>query len=162
MLRTFFNRPFLMAFLMLIALVTFLFLRFDGFQKRHIVIPTLYVEVDFREESTRLAFERESVDWLQTSGYELANKGWREVTGKAAASQGTGVREDLQVYVKRVSSRSYQVWGIGPATSGFKFVQVYRAMVVSEWTQEKADMYRDLFDKDAARLKNLMNLGRVL
>ena len=162
MTRTSFNRPLVMAFLMLIALVSFLFLRNDGFQKRHIFIPAVYEEVDFREESMRVAFENQSVDWLQKSGYELTDQSWRKATGKAAASQGTGVREDLQVFVKRLSSRSYQVWGIGSPPSGFKFVQVYRAMVVSEWTQEKADDYRDQFDKDADRLKNLMNLGRIL
>ena len=161
MLRTFFNRPLLMVFLMLIALVTFLFLRFDGFQKRHIVIPQLYKSVDFREDSMRLAFEQQSLDWFQKSGYVMEDKSWREVTGKAASSQGTGVREDLQVYVKHLSRRSYQVWGVGAATESYKPIQIYRAMVVSEWTQEKADEYRDFFDKEAARLGNLTNLGRV-
>ncbi|MGK0184949.1 MAG: hypothetical protein ACI9R3_000723 [Verrucomicrobiales bacterium] len=159
MMRTFFNRPLLITFLMLIAGLTYLFLRFDGFQKRHIIIPELVHQVKFREDSMRRAFELQSVNWLQQNGYVIADGDWQATTGKAAFSQGTGVRKDLQVYIKKLSGQSYQAWGIGPLTENFKLVQVYRAMVVSEWTQEKADRFRDDFKKDAARLKNLTNLG---
>lgn len=160
MMRTFFNRPLLMVFLMLLAGATYLFLRFDGFQKRHIFIPALAHEVKFREDQSRLAFEQQAVSWLQENGYEYVEEGWRAATGKAAASQGTGVREDLKVFVKYLSRRSYQAWGLGQPTENFKLNQVYRAMVVSEWTQESADETRDQFEKEAASIRNLTNLGK--
>jgi hypothetical protein len=160
MMRTLFNRPLLMTLLMAFALLTCLFLASDGFQKRHVVLPSLAEEVKFLQNDSRRAFHEQSIDWLRQSGYEATGETWRQATGKAASSDGTGVREDLQVFVKRLSGRSLQIWGFGQPTDQFKLTQVYRAMIVSEWTQKKADEYRDIFERDAARLKNLASIGR--
>lgn len=163
MMRTFFNRPVLMTVLMAIAGVTFLYIRHDGFRERHLVPPGVMRggEVKFLEAASREAFNVQFADWMRTSGYEASEKGWREITGKAAASDGTGVREDLQVYVKRLSRSSYQAWGVGQPTGDFKLLQVYRAMRVSEWSKEKADAFRDTFENEAQRVSNLTNIGRT-
>ena len=150
-----------MVALMAIALATFLFLYNDGFQKRHLFLPGVTEQVKFLESDSRKAFNLQSVDWMQKSGYELTDKTWREVTGSSASSNGTGVRDDLQIFVKKLSGRSYQAWGLAQPTEQFTLLQVYRAMVVSEYSQKKADTYRDIFEKDAARIRNLANIGRT-
>ena len=160
-MRTFFNRPLLMIGLMVLAVFTCYFIMSDGLQKRHVFVPSVAMEMKFLENDSRRAFNKQATDWLEQSGYESTEQTWRELTGKAASSDGTGVREDLQLYVKRLSGRSFQVWGFGQPVKNFGLTQVYRAMYVSEWSQEKADQFRDEFEGDTKRLQNLSNIGRT-
>ena len=107
-----------------------------------------------------MPFAQTSEAFLIQDGYEVANESWRTISGKAAASQGTGVRDDLRIYIKYASSRSFQAWGFGDPYDDFGLMQVYRVMYVSEYSQEDADRIRDEFKEDEKRIAHLAGIGR--
>jgi len=158
-MRTRFNRPVLMALLIFIALFFALYVHFDGFQHR---IEEFGEPGDFKSghEDSQRAFDNAVSVWFQKSGYEKSELNWRQITGKPAYSEGLGVREDLVIYVRKTSRRSYQAWGIGNPTTNFRLVQVYRGMYVSEWSKEKAEETKAIFDKEAQAMANLCGILR--
>ena len=161
----FFNRPIVLALLMLTALGALLYLVYDGFLHRYEEYGYELGEpkvLKFIEADSRDAFNRQMLVWLEKSGYEKSETGWRELTGKPPYSSALGLREDLRIYVKRSSRRSFQAFAIGDPVDAYKHVQIYRAMQVNEYTKKEADRQREAFEDDTRRMRSLFSLAEEL
>ena len=155
------TKPVIIVILLLLAAFFGAYVKFDGFKTGS--SDSGVEDLKFKNPQARSAFDAAFKDWMAKNGYENHGDSWRAVTGKAAFNDVMGVRTDLVVYVKRLSERSYQAWGVGAPTDRFDFVQVFRSMVVREWTEERADEIEGEFRADAALIKGtVMPLGREL